>query len=115
MSFIIEVVKQRKTVFKNALVKFSAVTVLVFIGFFSISGTKLPNYPMPCYPFIALLIGYWIKMVIDENKKTKVYPFLIIMLLNLCFLVGAFIGIGVEPSVSGLQLWALILLVPVIS
>ena len=36
---------------------FSAIVSLTFIGFFSISGTKLPNYPMPCYPFIAFMIA----------------------------------------------------------
>ena len=33
---------------------------LVPVLFFSISSTKLPNYPMPAYPFICMLLGYYL-------------------------------------------------------
>src|SRR3954468_6931331 len=56
MSFIGEVIKQRKKVFQKSLVKFSLIIVLLFLGFVSISSTKLPNYPMPCYPFAAVIL-----------------------------------------------------------
>lgn len=29
----------------------------VYLGFFSFSGTKLPNYVLPCYPALAILTG----------------------------------------------------------
>ena len=42
---------------KDSLLIFSSIASLVFIAFFSISNTKLPNYTMPCYPFLALVIS----------------------------------------------------------
>ncbi len=46
---------------KDSLLLFSTIVSVVFIVFFSISGTKLPNYTMPCYPFLALVlaVAFW--------------------------------------------------------
>ncbi len=49
-----------KNAYKNRddlLLMFSSIASLVFILFFSISNTKLPNYTMPCYPFLVLVIS----------------------------------------------------------
>ncbi len=42
---------------ENDLLLFSLVSSLVIILFFSFSATKLPNYAMPAYPFIAIILG----------------------------------------------------------
>lgn len=41
----------------NPLVRFSSLVVLVIVGFFSVSATKLPNYTVPAYPFLAILLA----------------------------------------------------------
>lgn len=45
---------------QNALLLVCLITTAVFVLFFTISRTKLPNYPMPGYPFIAVLLGYYL-------------------------------------------------------
>ncbi|MBL8486478.1 MAG: glycosyltransferase family 39 protein [Rhodocyclaceae bacterium] len=37
-----------------------AVWALVIIGFFSLSGSKLPSYILPMFPALALLAGAWV-------------------------------------------------------
>src|SRR6202008_4325346 len=56
-AYIGEIFKQRRQLFASPVLVFSGVVVAVFIIFFSISSTKLPNYPLPCFPFAALILG----------------------------------------------------------
>jgi hypothetical protein len=44
--------------------------VIWMVGFFSIARTKLPNYVLPAYPALALLIGYWIDAWIRRSETT---------------------------------------------
>ncbi len=39
------------------------VTVAVTVVFFSFSETKLPNYPAPCFPMAAILLGYFLSNI----------------------------------------------------
>ena len=65
--------KKRK---EHDLILFSLIISLVIILFFSLSATKLPNYPMPAYPFIALITGYFL----ESAKVIKLKGALIINL-----------------------------------
>lgn len=65
---------------ENTLLLFSAIVSIVFIVFFSISGTKLPNYTMPCYPFLALTIAATLKDVYHSNKKSNHITTVIILI-----------------------------------
>jgi 4-amino-4-deoxy-L-arabinose transferase-like glycosyltransferase len=40
------------------------------VAFFSIARTKLPNYVLPAYPAVALLIGYWIDAWVRRSETT---------------------------------------------
>ena len=72
--FIGESFKKFKTRFSNSFLKLAFSVVGIFIVFYSISSTKLPNYAMPCYPFLAILLGNVINKAWEENK-TKTLPF----------------------------------------
>jgi len=91
MSFAGEAIKNRKSIFENDLVKFSGIVVLVFIIFFSISSTKLPNYAMPCYPFAAVILGRFIAALLHQEINSKKYPlYFLVLLLSLLPIVGYF-------------------------
>jgi 4-amino-4-deoxy-L-arabinose transferase-like glycosyltransferase len=100
--FIGESLKNFKSRFSNSFLKLSFCVMAVFIIFYSISGTKLPNYPMPCYPFIAAILGYFILQGID-NKRVKMYPFIILLIINLALPVAAFFGIRNETALQGYE------------
>jgi len=111
MSFIGEVIKQRKIVFQNALVKFSGLVVLIFVLFFSISSTKLPNYPMPCYPFAAIVLGSFIASLLNNNIGSKKYPYYFLFVFTLIIPVAGYLAIAQEAEAKEVSYITLFLLI----
>ena len=97
--------KMRK---ENSLQLYLIVIIVVIIGFFSISSTKLPNYPMPSYPFIAVLIGYFISRI--ENKKLNSY-FVISIILGFVLTGGLFVGLMLEKDLAHLKYYSLVFII----
>ncbi len=93
---------------ENKLYLFLIIVSFVIVGFFSISGTKLPNYPMPSYPFIAIMIGSYISGT--EKKNLKSY-FIISFLIGIFITSGAYIGLHLEKDLSHLKNYAFLLLI----
>ncbi len=110
--FIGEVVKKWRSYKAHPLLLLCMQTTIVFVVFFSISGTKLPNYPMPVYPFVALLSGYWISRQTKE-MAAKQYPFVVLLILTVLLTTAAFIGLVIEPATGPFTGWTTIFLVPV--
>lgn len=76
--------KHRKS---DDFVLFSFVLSSVFILFFSISFTKLPNYPMPAYPFVAVLIAFYLKKVLNRKIGLKGYRISLWVLFGITVLI----------------------------
>ena len=111
MSFIGEAIKHRKIVFQNALVKFSGLVVLIFVLFFSISSTKLPNYPMPCYPFAAVVLGSFIASLLNNNIGSKKYPYYFLLVFTLVIPVAGYFAIAQEAEAKDVSYITLFLLI----
>lgn len=97
--------------FKVPVFVFAFCTVLVFVAFFSISSTKLPNYAMPCYPFVALLIAMFLKKVFTGETPLPKYFIPVMVLLSVALPLTAYLGIRAENAVSDLWWVACLLLV----
>ena len=110
-SFLAEVVKKRKHIFTEDLVKFSAIVVLAFVVFFSVSSTKLPNYPMPCYPFAAIILGHYLAALINGETAFKKYPVLILLVLGLLIPAAGYFAIAHEREAAALNGLALLLFI----
>lgn len=103
--------RRRKT---NDFVLFSFLISAVFILFFSISGTKLPNYPMPSYPFIAVLIAVYLNGILDKSIPLKGYKISLWVLIVVTILmpVGGFIALAyAEPQLHSVRFSSLLLLI----
>lgn len=59
----------------------------VWIGFFTLSGTKLPSYVLPAYPALAVLIGAWADSWLSAPRQAPRWA-----------LVGAWLGLIVAGS-----------------
>ena len=70
---------------------------------------------MPCYPFIAVLLGYFINKVITGQIQARQYPLWLLLLLNVLLLTAAWIGLGLEPATQPFRSWALLFVIPVIT
>ena len=95
------------------LVWFGAIVSLVYIVFFSISTTKLPNYPMPCYPFAAILLGFIVGEAVQQKRDWPAFTWYILLFIGLALPVGGFIALQQSEGLTGTQMWALgLLLLP---
>lgn len=107
--FIGEALRNFKQRYSNSFLKMALCVLLSFIVFYSVSGTKLPNYPMPCYSFGAIVLSYFITQAINGNIRTKIYPFFILLVINVALPVGLYLGIKNEIETKGYENNALIL------
>ncbi|RFM26138.1 ArnT family glycosyltransferase [Deminuibacter soli] len=111
MSFAGELVKKGHTVFNSSLPQFGGIVFAVFVIFFSISSTKLPNYPMPCYPFAAVMIGHFIAALLTGEISSRKYPVYIIAVFLAIVPVAGYLAIRSEPAAASVSSVALLLLV----
>jgi len=109
--FIVELVRRRSLLFRNQLVQFSGIIVIVFVIFFSIASTKLPNYPMPCYPFAAVILGHFIASLLNKETISKTYPFYIVFAVTLIVPIAGFFAIRQEAEAKDISYIALFLLI----
>lgn len=76
---------------------FCLIVGMVFIVFFSISSTKLPNYTMPCYPFLAVLLGNYFDKKMDRiDQGWNLLSKTLLLLLALSLPVAAVIGLQMD-------------------
>jgi hypothetical protein len=108
--FIGESFRKFKIRFSDPFLSLAFCVVAIFVVFYSISSTKLPNYAMPCYPFVAIILGSFINKAWEENKA-RLYPFIILLILNIALPVAAYFGIKNEVNTKGMESLAAFLLI----
>jgi len=111
MSYIGEVIRKRRIVFQNDLVLFSAITASAFVIFFSISSTKLPNYPMPCYPFAAICIGKYLQLLVEKRTRAKIYPLIILIVFTTILPIAGYLALEQEAQVKPVSSFVFVLLI----
>jgi 4-amino-4-deoxy-L-arabinose transferase-like glycosyltransferase len=100
--------------------------ILVYVVFFTISRTKLPNYVLPAYPAVALLIGQFL----NEWRLGRATPpawmmrasFVCLGLIGVATAAGFLIASGVMPTLltrgrcfPELRSWAWLGVLPLIA
>jgi 4-amino-4-deoxy-L-arabinose transferase-like glycosyltransferase len=113
--FLIDSLKVRAIMKINPLWQLSVFVVFVTILFFSIAGTKLPNYPMPCYPFIAVLLGCCVNQMIKYRPTTGKLSLWFLLLVNVGLLAGAILGLSTEAALVDVNKWAFIFVIPIMA
>lgn len=96
---------------QNDFILWSIIVSLVILIFFSFSATKLPNYPMPAYPFVALILGYYLS---DSLMKEMTSMLLVNILIGVAIPVAGYIAISKNPNlVSITPVLYLLTLIPI--
>lgn len=111
MSFLGDIVHQRKQLFTAPIVSFGALVTVIFTIFFSLSSTKLPNYPMPCYPFAAVVIGAYLAGVFNGTYSPKRFAWYFLTGFTIVLPIGAYFAVKAEPGASDSATWLAALLV----
>ena len=92
--------KKRKS---DPLLIYAGFITLTIIIFFAFSSTKLPNYTVPAYPFVAILIGRYLDVLQDNFRKYRkslsasLWAYLVIAI---AIPIGLFIGLKFDPAIS---------------
>ncbi|ANW95263.1 hypothetical protein AXE80_02720 [Wenyingzhuangia fucanilytica] len=96
---------------QNKFLFFCSVAVVVFVTFFAISATKLPNYTMPCYPLIAIVLAWFFNEVLNAKSfKGKYIEWAFLILIAIALPVAGYIGLSLESSLESKK-WIALLLV----
>jgi 4-amino-4-deoxy-L-arabinose transferase-like glycosyltransferase len=94
--FMFGSVGAKRSFYKQPLAAFCGIAVLVYVVFFSVSSTKLPNYPMPCYPMLSIVIGLWLAQHIQPSGKVPWYFWAVVLVVALALPVGAYFALNLE-------------------
>lgn len=92
-------VRNSKILRNDDFVTFSFITAMVIILFFTISGTKLPNYTIPAYPFIAAVTAYFITIQANPNK---LWPFYLHIFVSLLMPAALYAALSYEKTLTHL-------------
>ena len=84
------------------------------IVFFSISGTKLPNYTVPAYPLIAVWVGVYLSRLKKNwlNHPANRIGLILYAIFLIIFPLGIYFGIAAAPAIlhlTGLSYYFVIL------
>ena len=74
----------------------------VFLVFFTLASTKLPNYMLPAFPAAALLMAFWVR---DHEERSMNWLTWGALSLSLAITVGA--GIALQKQWPGAWVYAL--------
>lgn len=91
--FIPYMLKQTFQNRKEPLILFSTIATVVYLLFFALSSTKLPNYAMPAFPFTAILWGTFFHQALHHNSLQKSWPHL----ANAILLTALTVAIALLP------------------
>lgn len=95
--------KERK---KNNLLLYCLAIAVTIILFFAFSRTKLPNYTVPAYPFLAVVTAWFISNLLDSfsaKKNRVVIPLIFYCLLIIALPFLLYLGLKNEPVLSSLK------------
>jgi len=99
---------------KEALL-FCLCIVLEIIIFFSFSQTKLPNYTAPAYPFVAILIAYFLSKleVLDLDLNKFKWAFGFYSIIAFAIPIAVYLGLKADLQVqSATGVWVYFIPVP---
>lgn len=96
---------------QNSFVLFNLIAAITIVGFFSVSQTKLPNYTVPSYPFIAVLIAFFVVNKLEAYREIKI-AYLVLLGIGILLPIVAFVAMQFDPSLlpaRRLSIWLLVL------
>jgi 4-amino-4-deoxy-L-arabinose transferase-like glycosyltransferase len=88
---------------ESNLIIFSSLITIIFLTFFSISRTKLPNYTMPSFPFAAIIMAFYLSKTTEDsvieqvNVRTGLW---ILFVISLLIPTALTFGVDLEPLIS---------------
>ncbi|MCB9202060.1 MAG: glycosyltransferase family 39 protein [Flavobacteriales bacterium] len=99
----------RDEIKKNVFLLFSFSISVAIIMFFMFSGTKLPNYTVPSYPWLYILISV---CIFKTSKKLRKQYLIAILVFTILLPIAVFIGIKADKVIYDLEFLSIFFLIP---
>lgn len=112
--FVAFLAQALKKAFKNRKDDFTLINLvagLTIVTFFAFSRTKLPNYTVPAYPYIALLISLWLGQIDFRTTKPKA-SMIGLLVFGLILVPALYITIKFDPALAHLN-WLALYFLPI--
>lgn len=91
-----------KNAFKNRkddFMLFNLIAGLTIVVFFTISQTKLPNYTVPSYPYLAIITAIWLSNI--NLKEIKLNgSFMGMLVLSIIIVPGIYFGLKFDSALA---------------
>ncbi len=105
LPFSVFIIQSFLNVWKNKhkdVLVYMTIIAVTYVGFFSISGTKLPNYTTPAYPALAVILGYFTASLYEKNikKYRPGWSLVTLGLISLAICAGLFTALRNEKELS---------------
>jgi 4-amino-4-deoxy-L-arabinose transferase-like glycosyltransferase len=90
---------------KESALIYIGIAAMVIVVFFAISSTKLPNYTVPAYPLLAILIGHYISQLNEKwfSKLGNRIGLIFYATLLITFPIGIYFGLAGDKSLAHLN------------
>ncbi|MGD9928533.1 MAG: ArnT family glycosyltransferase [Mangrovibacterium sp.] len=98
-AFVVQAAKQAWKNRKDDFTRFNLVAGVTIVAFFSVSRTKLPNYTVPAYPFLAMMLAQYLSTIRMNQPKSNIS---LLLLLSFSFILapGIFLALKLDPALS---------------
>jgi 4-amino-4-deoxy-L-arabinose transferase-like glycosyltransferase len=104
--FIIPAIKPIWKAGNTSCLFYFLMVALSLIVFFSLSQTKLPNYTVPAYPFLAIVIAWYLTDV-SKTRKSIIRAWMwILFVLMVLVPVGGYFALRSDPVLRSAAPWA---------
>lgn len=84
----------------RSVTRFAGSIILAFLVFFTFSQTKLPSYPAPAYPILALFLAPGVAAIYLGQRKIYHGQMIFLLLLGLAIPIGAYYGLASIPEAA---------------
>ena len=86
---------------ENDFLKFCFSVAAVVVVFFSFSETKLPNYPMPAFAFLGVILADYMRhLQLDNRKNPFKWGLVVLAVIGALLMVGAYFALSAHPALS---------------
>jgi 4-amino-4-deoxy-L-arabinose transferase-like glycosyltransferase len=100
--FLIQSVKKAWKERQNDFILFNLIVSLTIITFFAFSQTKLPNYTVPAYPFLSILLAGYLHHALSGHLKLKT-GLIVLVILGVIIVPGIYFALKLDPALTGVN------------
>ena len=101
-AFIVQAAKKAWKNRKDDFTLFNLIAGITIVAFFSVSRTKLPNYTVPSYPFLAILLAQYLQGIHSKKLKLKV-GMIILLSVGILLIPGLLVALNFDSALTDVK------------